>query len=293
MPPYSSPLAKMKPRRAQSETSSSMRKAGRSRAGSLAIRSAVLEGTSRAFVTPGRRQFPFAPGECQFLVEDAAALELDAHVEAEEAAHEPLRLGQRFSPEGEAAELVERKGERSIERPQRAEMDRQHGPVRARGTGCAERAALPDQERDRRRRARDAALGRRERAPASHAGEQLGPEPERVERPELEQHPHALARRLAVEPLERAAREGKQAREIARRAALRREPIEQLQQVAAEREARGARAERLEGAHQACAFEPRQRAGPAPHDLHRELVEQVERTREALAAAPRALGDRG
>src|SRR4029434_11081801 len=126
----------MKPRRAQSDTSSSMRTEERaSLESSPDIRSCYLARREHAARTRARstsssvaaskgRQFPLAPGECQLLVEDAAALELDADVEAEDAGDEARRLVERSPPEGDASHVGEREGERAVERAQRAEVDR-------------------------------------------------------------------------------------------------------------------------------------------------------------------------
>ena len=87
---------------AQRETISSIFTGARSCAASVAIRSAVREccalslrsavsGASRAFApAPKRPQFPLAPGECQFLVEDPTAPQLDPDVKAEKARDQTL-----------------------------------------------------------------------------------------------------------------------------------------------------------------------------------------------------------
>src|SRR5262249_55131297 len=232
---------------------------------------------------------PRAQGDLgEEAVEQALAAQLDAGVEAPEAREEHARCLERARAEDEAIELLRGQRERALERAQRPGL---HGE-QARGAVAAARAdgpALADVERDARRAARRA---RRGLLAAAHAAPQLGAESERVERAQLEQRAQAQVERIARRGLERAKREGEEAPRVAVRGALRREPVEELEQVAAEREARRLGAQAREGVDQRRLVEAREPAAAPRLELDAQVVEEVERAREAAHAAPRPLRDR-
>src|SRR5882724_10241671 len=115
----------MNPRRAHSETRSSIRSRRRRFAGcSLVMGGRALYGADGAFARCRSREH---------AVEEALAAQLDADMEALEAAHQRARLFER---------------ERAIERTQRAEVHR-HEPGATHPARTADRTAVGDVEADR------------------------------------------------------------------------------------------------------------------------------------------------
>src|SRR5262245_23074785 len=137
----------MKPRRAHSETRSSIRSRRRRFAGcSLDIGGRALYGGCRTF----------AP---QHSVEESLTAKLDADVEALESAHDGARLGDRAFGPDQAVEAAHVERERAIERAQRSDVHGDdaaaprracaaHGPAvgdgEADGLLAGELAATPD-----------------------------------------------------------------------------------------------------------------------------------------------------
>src|SRR2546428_11960500 len=103
----------MKPRRAHSETRSSIRSRRRRFAGcSLDMGGRALYGAWRSFAA-------------QHPVEKPLAAQLDADVEALEPAHHLARLGDRARGEDQPIELLHVERERAIERAQRPDVHRE------------------------------------------------------------------------------------------------------------------------------------------------------------------------
>jgi hypothetical protein len=217
-------------------------------------------------------------------LEELAAPQVDAEMEALEAIEKPNRLVERRLGPCEALDPVERKAGAVLERAERPEVDR-HARVAGAAAGRADRSALRHVERDGARTLDVTA--------APDAAAELRPQAERRERLELEERVRPPIRARRLERRERIDREPEEPLRVAPRGALRREAVEELEEEAAEREAPRVRAEADEGVQQARVLEPRERAAPRPLDLDAQVVEEVEDAREAPRAPARALRDRG
>ena len=174
----------------------------------------------------------------------------------------------------QAIELRDVERERAIERAQRAQVHRNDAAA-PRGARAAHGPAVGDVEAHR--------LLVRELAAAADAAPQLRAQAQRVERAQLEDRAQRGVGPMRRDRLERVEREAEQALHVAPRAALGREPVEQLEQVAAEREARGVAAQRRVVAHEHRLLEAADRRAAAAVQRHAQVIEQVERAREALA----------
>jgi len=129
--------------------------------------------------------------------------------------------------------------------------------------------------------------------PAADAVPQLGAQAEGVEGPQLQQGAQAGARLARRDRPQGLQREGEQPPHVGPVAAVRRQAIEELEQVAPEREADGIDPQSVERFDQAGLVQAGHGRGPAQIDLDAQVVEEVQRAGEAADAAPGALGDGG
>src|SRR5262245_32395359 len=224
------------------------------------------------------------------LVEHPLAAELDPEVEAVEAREERAGLLEGPRAEHEAILLLRREPERPLESAERAELHRQPAvnPLRAAG---AQGPALGHVEGDGAAPRRTARLV--ELAAAANAAAQLRAETERVEGTQLEQGAQPAIERRPGCLLQGGEREGEESAGVAARGALGREPVEELDEVAAEREAGGLPAEPRESPDQRGRIEARHGRRAMPIELHLQVVKEIERAREAAHAAAGSLRDGG
>src|SRR6266850_39289 len=139
----------MKPRRAHSETRSSIRSRRRRVAGWW-LDMAPRTQEAGAHYTGLRRALPTAPPSrasplSHHAIEEPLAAQLDSDVEALEAADHRARLLDRARGQDQAIESAHVELERAIEGAQRSHMNREH-PTAARGARAAYRSAVGDVE---------------------------------------------------------------------------------------------------------------------------------------------------
>ena len=116
---------------------------------------------------------------------------------------------------------------------------------------------------------------------------------ERPKRPTLLQQSPSSVRKRALELFEGREREAKELLRVRLRTPFRRQPVEQLEQIASEREAGRVAAQGQKGCDQARLIETRDPAGFPAFDLNAQVVEEIQGAGEAPDTSSGSLGNGG